>query len=257
MLAAQMARVRLIHWKAAEAAPVVARLERVGHTVDYVERPDQRVLRAAGPEAIVIHLGRLPSHGREVGVWLRQSKATRAIPLLFAGGEPDKIDRVREVLPDAVFTDDDAGLLRALKNLSAVTALPPRPAPEHAKPLSAKLGLQAGMKVQVIDAPGGFIQWLAPLTADLEFTEEPAAFTLAFQHDAEAFRAALPELRRAAERGKLWIGWRKQASRKHDTALTATSIREAAARYGLVDYKICALNAEWSAMAFGKRRERS
>ena len=34
-------------------------------------------------DAVVIDLGRLPSHGREAGVFLRASKSTRLIPLLF------------------------------------------------------------------------------------------------------------------------------------------------------------------------------
>ena len=47
------------------------------------------------PDAVVINLGRLPSHGREAGVFLRGSKSTRLIPLLFVctegvEGNPEK-----------------------------------------------------------------------------------------------------------------------------------------------------------------------
>ena len=47
-------------------------------------------------DAVVIDLGRLPSHGREAGVFLRASKSTRLIPLLFVCTEgveddPEKV----------------------------------------------------------------------------------------------------------------------------------------------------------------------
>ena len=38
------------------------------------------------PAAVVIDLDKLPSHGREVAVYLRQGKATRRIPLVFRQG---------------------------------------------------------------------------------------------------------------------------------------------------------------------------
>ena len=61
------------------------------------------------PDAVVINLGRLPSHGREAGVFLRGSKSTRLIPLLFVctegvEGYPEKVARVKETLPDARYT---------------------------------------------------------------------------------------------------------------------------------------------------------
>ena len=58
------------------------------------------------PGAVVIDLGRLPSHGREVVVFLRGSKSTRLIPLIFVWtegveGDPEKVARVKVTLPDA------------------------------------------------------------------------------------------------------------------------------------------------------------
>src|SRR6266571_9299159 len=75
--------------------------------------------RASQPSAVLIDLDRLPSHGREVAVALRNSKWTRHIPIVFAGGLEEKVTRIREELPDAVFTDwkRAAGALkRAMKN---------------------------------------------------------------------------------------------------------------------------------------------
>ena len=44
---------------------------------------------AVNADLVLIDLDRLPSHGREVAVWLRGRKATRMIPIVFAGGVPD------------------------------------------------------------------------------------------------------------------------------------------------------------------------
>ena len=57
-------------------------------------------------DAVGIDLGRLPSHRREAGDFLRGSKSTRLISLIFActegvEGYPEKVARVKETLPDA------------------------------------------------------------------------------------------------------------------------------------------------------------
>src|SRR5262245_42046563 len=102
-----MSRVRLIHWKAAEAEPLIESLRAAGYRVDYAERPGYHIsqaIRAEQPAAVVIDLSRLPSHGKEAGIFLRGSKATRHIPIVFANGVPEKVAVIREKLPDAVYT---------------------------------------------------------------------------------------------------------------------------------------------------------
>ena len=100
-----MARIVLICWKPAEAAPKTAALRRAGHTVD-VRAPQGavalRAFRESPPDVFVIDLTRLPSQGRDAGLFLRQQKPTRLVPLVFAGGAPDKVTRAKETLPDAV-----------------------------------------------------------------------------------------------------------------------------------------------------------
>ena len=56
--------------------------------------PLLRELREESPSAILIELTRLPAHGREVGAALRAARATRFIPLVFVGGEAEKVARV-------------------------------------------------------------------------------------------------------------------------------------------------------------------
>jgi CheY-like chemotaxis protein len=98
-----MSLICLLHWNEGEAAERLERLRAAGfdayHSV-LAGPPLFRQLRANPPAAIAIDLGRLPSHGREVGAALRATKATRYIPLVFVGGEAEKVDRVRALLPD-------------------------------------------------------------------------------------------------------------------------------------------------------------
>ena len=100
--------LRLIHWNLAEAEEKARQLLSAGFSVQYDLPPYPELLRGLSqnpPDAILIDLSRLPSQGRDLGVALRQVKATRYVPLLFMGGEPQKIERIRELLPDATFTD--------------------------------------------------------------------------------------------------------------------------------------------------------
>lgn len=227
--------------------------------MDYEERPDQalaRTLASAPPDAVVIHLGRLPSHGRAIALHLRERQATRSLPLVFVDGAPDKVARLAEELPDALYTT--GGRLLADLPHARPGALVPAAASLAApgKPVAAKLGLtEPGQRICVHGAPREFPALLGALPAGVVFTEEPAEFTLFFAPDEDTLREALPELRRAARRGRLWIAWRKQGARKKPGALTAPAIRERAAHAGLVDFKICSLGEEWSAMAFALRRE--
>jgi len=99
-------RVRLIHWNEVEAAACAARLVAAGYGVDArpLGKSGVAALRADPPAACVIDLSRLPSHGREVATALRSTKATRGIPIVFAGGEAAAVERIRAALPDATFT---------------------------------------------------------------------------------------------------------------------------------------------------------
>jgi hypothetical protein len=99
-----------------------------------------------------------------------------------------------------------------------------------------------------------FPRLLGELPAGVEFSQKPAAYTMAFVDDPGAFQASLAKRRRAAERGKLWIAWRKRTAGRRAAGLSAPVIREGAARMGLVDGKVCSLGAEWSAIAFSARK---
>jgi hypothetical protein len=91
---ARRQRIRLVHWKQEEVGERVARLEAEGYEVDRRVPGTSigiREPREDPPAAFVIDLGRLPSHGREVAFALRQSKALRAVPIVFVAGAEKKL----------------------------------------------------------------------------------------------------------------------------------------------------------------------
>ena len=121
-------RVVLIHWNEAEAAQRLRATRVRGFRLEH-QAPrsgeDWARFRADLPAAVVIDLSRLPSHGREVALGLRGTKATRSMPIVFVGGAPEKVAAVRARVGDAPFCDWD-GLAPAL--VKAIAA-PPVPAP--------------------------------------------------------------------------------------------------------------------------------
>ena len=99
--------VRLITWAG-------RKLKIPGFTVDASPFTSSRLvgrIRDLAPAAVLIDLDRSPAHGRAVAMVLRSSKSTCAIPIVFAGGLPEKVARARRDLPDAIFTDWPAALI--------------------------------------------------------------------------------------------------------------------------------------------------
>jgi hypothetical protein len=100
-----MPRIRLIHWHAEEARSRASCAG--GHTVTAgpLTGPGSlREIAAQPPDAFVIDLTRLPSHGRDVALGFRSYRATRRVPIVFAEGDPDKVAKIRALLPDATYT---------------------------------------------------------------------------------------------------------------------------------------------------------
>ena len=105
--AASMARIRLIHWNGPEGRERRLRLAALGHEAEFDDLDGPalgRALRASPPDAFVIDLSRLPSHGREVAMALRSHKDTRHMPIVFVDGDPAKVAKLKALLPDATYT---------------------------------------------------------------------------------------------------------------------------------------------------------
>ena len=256
-----MARVRLFHWKSSEAGGLLKTLRAGGHRVDYDENITTGVLRGirtSPPDAFVVDLSRMPSHGRGIAIYLRRSPATRRIPVVFVDGDPGKVEAIRKQLPDAMYVSAArirSALRQAIANPPEAPIVPVIP-PHAPRPAAQKLGIREGSAVALIDPPRDYASVIGKVPAGVTFEEDGAApcpVTLWFVDDPEVFLDALPRFRSLAARTKFWILWRKQAARK-GSRITAPFLRECAIAVGLVDYKICAVNETWSGMAFGLRR---
>lgn len=254
-----MARICLFHWKAEEAKPLLTVLQAAGYSVDYRERiADYREVRdqPKPPDAIVIDLSRLPSHGRELAVFFRGSKALRHVPILFVDGEPEKVERIRKLLPDAAYTTASrlrTTLRSAIANPPKSPLLPKAPERWGNRTIAQKLGIGKSARVAVIDPPSGYAQAVGELPEGAEYDEDSTdgcAIALWFVHGVAEFQAALPRMRKLAARSRLWILWRKN---KKD-GLDGNLIRRGGIEVGLVDYKICSFSEKWSGMVFAVKK---
>ncbi len=252
-----------MHWKQEEVGERAARLEAEGYEVDG-DVPGTsigvRELREDPPTAFVIDLGRLPSHGREVAFALRQSKALRAIPIVFVGGAEVKVERIRSQLPDAVFTSWEqigAELRRAIGHPPADPLVPQSDSgPRSGRALAQKLGLKEGMTIAAIGAPAGVGQMLAPLPARVTLrggNRGAREMTLWFVTARVDFERRLAAVAKAVGEGTLWMAWPKRSSGV-ETDLSEDAIREVALRAGLVDTKVCAIDDTWSGLRLTRRR---
>jgi hypothetical protein len=251
-----MQRVRLFHWKSVEAKLLIAKLRAAGYEVIYhaeTQSPSVREIKQSEAVAVVIDLSRLPSHGKYVGAWVRGSKSLRRLPLVFVGGEAEKVAAVRQHLPDAVYAST-SNITAALK--TAIASPPrdpvvPRQMMETAPGRTAaqKMGIREGSVVGVIDPPANYLKVIGELPAGVvleEDSQHACQVTLWFLHDPAEYEAVLPLRRAFAARGRFWIVWQK---RRRD-GLNGNFVRARALAMGLVDYKICSLDGVWSGMAF-------
>lgn len=257
-----MVRVRLIHWQPAEAAERIAKLKACGYEVEYAELDGNslRALRESPPAAFVIDLSRLPSHGRDVATSLRSFKATRTAPIVFVEGEPEKIARVKQTLPDAIYTTWSK-ICSALKAaIASAPADPVKPASNLAgysgTPLPKKLGIKPDSLVALINAPKDFVTTLGALPEGVKFTKQAtdkADLIIWFLRLRIELEDRINEMRELTSEGGIWLAWPKQASGVASD-LTQTIVRATGLAAGLVDYKVCAIDATWSGLKFARRK---
>ena len=253
-----MPAVLVIHWDPAEAGALCERVRREGFDASvYPCRGDRdfRKIAEAPPDVILIDLMQRPSYGRTMGALLRERKSTRMIPLVFVEGDPEKAGRVRELLPDAVFT----GLLRigpAVRR--AIRRAPVEPVIPDSSGISIfqKLRIREGSVIALLHAPAGFEAKLAPLPegARLQTGIGDADVVLAFAKSAAALGRELPSLSPEIRKGRtLWLVWPKKSGTAAGN-LTMPGIREMCREVGLIDYKVCAVDEVWSGIAVGRKK---
>ena len=118
-------------------------------------------------------------------------------------------------------------------------------------PLPRKLGILAGAKVVLIRAPEHLEELLSPLPGGVRLIRRigrDADVIVAFFTERARLEAAFDRLRAGIhDAGGLWIAWPKRASGV-PTDVTEGVVREIALSHGLVDNKVCAIDATWSGL---------
>jgi len=123
-------------------------------------------------------------------------------------------------------------------------------------PLARKIGIRAGHRVVLLDAPD-----------DWELPDLPEGVRLVDQRDPGAhvtvvFARTFGDLATAAagldadlgDNAMLWVAWPRRAA-GHDSDITENGLRELFLPRGLVDVKVAALGEDWSGLKLVRRRQ--
>jgi hypothetical protein len=119
-------------------------------------------------------------------------------------------------------------------------------------PLPRKLGIKPGHRVLLLRAPDGFeadtLGELPDGVGVVRRTGGEADVIVSFHTRRAELERRLPALRAMMEPAAgLWIAWPKRVS-KVPTDMTEDVVREIALPTGLVDNKVCAIDATWSGL---------
>lgn len=257
-----MKRIRLIHWNPEETIERSERLHQLGYEVDAGSYSPAalRLMRQDPPDAMVIDLSRLPSQGRDVALQIRQFKPLRLIPIIFLEGDPEKLERIRALLPDAHYSDwNQVGntLLNAISNPPQDVIVPGDNFAAYAgTPLVKKLGIKAFMTVMVSGAPQGFIESLIGLPDGVRFQEQPSPacdLILWFLRTRAELVEQIDQVRANTGKGGVWMIWPKKSS-GIPSDLTQAVVRQIGLAAGLVDYKVSAIDETWTGLRFTVRK---
>jgi len=126
-------------------------------------------------------------------------------------------------------------------------------------PLPKKLRIVENSAVALLHAPEEFHVKLDQIPPGARFVgkADAADVILLFVKSQAALSKELPALAKIMRKGRtLWIIWPKRTSALAGD-LAEPAVREMGLAAGLVDYKVCAVDADWSGLAFAARAPRA
>jgi hypothetical protein len=122
-------------------------------------------------------------------------------------------------------------------------------------PIPKKLGLKAGFRVQLANAPAEVRAELREALAECTVVKSGEALDFAMMFTKSRVELT-KEFARAAKvlapAGMLWVSWPKKSSGVA-TDLDENVVREIGLAAGLVDVKVCAVTEIWSGLKFVRR----
>jgi hypothetical protein len=123
------------------------------------------------------------------------------------------------------------------------------------KPLPKKLGIKAGFRVRLANAPAEVCAELADALSECSVGEKKSALDFAMlfsQSRAELAKEFARMARQLAPAGMLWVSWPKKSSGVK-TDVDENVVRGIGLDAGLVDVKVCAVTDVWSGLKFVRR----
>ena len=192
---------------------------------------------------------------------LRSYKSTRIICSILVDGESEKGERVKAQISDAIYTNCD-GIVERLEDL---IRQPPQKVIQArlrlegyaGVPLAKKLGIRPGSTVSLVGAPEGFRETMGELPENVVLRDgvrTQSDLTLWFAKSRRELEERLQHMRPLSKKAGLWILWPKQTS-KLQTDLGQPLVREAGLAAGMVDFKICSIDKNWSGLRFTLREK--
>jgi hypothetical protein len=113
-----MKRIFYVHWHEAELRERIQPLLAAGYEVlAHSDTGNTAKIAEPYPDAFVISLDRLPSHGRAIAEWVWEAKKRQHLPIIFAGGQPEKVAATKAKFPRARFCGNEEvlGVLQQLQ----------------------------------------------------------------------------------------------------------------------------------------------
>ena len=128
------------------------------------------------------------------------------------------------------------------------------------KPLAQKLGLKDGMRPAVIAAPPHYDDLIENFpvehVASPEGLEGEQDFLHLFCQQTSDLEAGLARaFEHLAEGGMIWVSWPKKSSKLWQD-MTEDDVRRVCLPMGLVDVKVCAVDADWSGLKLMRRKKK-
>lgn len=122
-------------------------------------------------------------------------------------------------------------------------------------PLPRKLGIKAGFRAQLANAPADVRAELREALAECDLAKQPDTldFAMLFTKSRAELVKQFPETAKLlTPAGMLWVCWPKKSSGVA-TDLNENVVREIGLAAGLVDVKVCAVTEVWSGLKFVRR----
>ncbi|MEL7535902.1 MAG: DUF3052 domain-containing protein [Pseudomonadota bacterium] len=123
------------------------------------------------------------------------------------------------------------------------------------KPLFQKLGLKPGMRCLTLAPPPNYDALVAGAEG-VRFLQRASLVDVVHlfcRRRSDLDRRIGSALNKVADGGMCWISWPKKSSALYRD-LTEDQLREVVLPLGWVDVKVCAVDADWSALKFVRRK---